>query len=203
MADTDRSMESHKTHAGARGAHAALIRAPIASHPCMRPVEASSAARTRAVTTEIRAALSERPLPHDVEEPAAAMTFKSAMQLLHAAAATAVVGLIFVQLYLIGEYVYGDVSALQTHESVGKAVPFIELLVFLTALAGWWSSRIQVGLSLAFFLLGGIQVSFATTRWGTNPSVRALHPALAVAVVLLAAVTATNAWRLRNRLATA
>jgi hypothetical protein len=129
------------------------------------------------------------------------MSFTNAMRLLHAAAATAVVGLIFVQLYLIGEFVYGDVGALQTHESVGKTVPFIELLVFLTAVAGWWSNRVQVGLSLALFIVGGVQVSFATTHWGTNPSVRALHPTLAAAVVLLAAVTAARAWRLRGRLA--
>jgi hypothetical protein len=124
--------------------------------------------------------------------------FSSAMRLLHLAAATAVVALIFVQLYLIGEYVYGDTGALLTHESVGKVVPFIELLVFLTALAGWWSNRLQVGLSLALFIVGGVQVSFATNHWGTNPSVRALHPALVPGVILLAAVTAARAWRLRS-----
>jgi hypothetical protein len=128
------------------------------------------------------------------------MSFRDAMRLLHALAASAVVGLIFVQLYLIGEYVYGSVSALQAHESVGKSVPFVELLVFLTAVLGWWSDRIQVGVSLALFIVGGIQVSFATTHWGTNPSVRALHPTLAGAVILLAAVTATRAWRIRTRL---
>lgn len=122
------------------------------------------------------------------------------MQLLHALAASAVVVLIFVQLYLIGEYVYGNASALRTHESVGKTVPFIELLVFLTAVAGWWSNRVQVGVSLALFIVGGIQVSFATTHWGTNPSVRALHPTLAAAVILLAAATVARAWRLRGRL---
>jgi phosphate starvation-inducible membrane PsiE len=120
--------------------------------------------------------------------------------MLHAAAATLVVVLIFVQLYLIGEYVYGNASALKTHESVGKVVPFVELLVFLTALVGWWSNRWQVGLSFALFIVGGIQVSFATTHWGTAPSVRALHPALAVAVVLLAAVVASRTWRLRGSL---
>jgi hypothetical protein len=127
------------------------------------------------------------------------MSFRRAMRLVHAAAATVVVALIFVQLYLIGEYVYGNVSALSTHESVGKVVPFLELLVFLTAVAGWWANRVQVGLSLALFIVGGIQVSFATTHWGTNPSVRAFHPMLAVAVVLLAAATAARTWRLRGQ----
>jgi hypothetical protein len=127
------------------------------------------------------------------------MSFRSTVRLLHAAAASAVVGLIFVQLYLIGEYVYGNASALLTHESVGKSVPFVELLVLLTALAAWRSDRIQIGLSLALFIVGGIQVSFATAHWGTNPSVRALHPTLAIAVVLLAAVTAKRAWQRWNR----
>ncbi len=121
------------------------------------------------------------------------------MRLLHAVAASVVVALIFVQLYLIGEYIYGSVGALQTHESVGKAVPFIELLVFLTALVGWRSNRRQLGLSFALFIVGGIQVSFATTHWGTTPSVRALHPTLAGAVVLLAAATAARAWSLRDQ----
>jgi hypothetical protein len=123
------------------------------------------------------------------------------MRLLHAVAATAVLALIFVQLYLIGEYIFGDAGALQTHESVGKVVPFLELFVFLAALAGWWANRAQIALSFALFIVGGLQVSFATTRWGTNPSVRALHPTLAGAVVLLAAATAARAWQLRSRLA--
>jgi hypothetical protein len=120
---------------------------------------------------------------------------RAAVRLVHALAAAAVVGLIVVQVYLIGEYVNGDAGALLTHEQVGKSVPFIELLVLLTALAGWWSERRQVALSLALFLVGAIQVSFATTHWGTSPGVRALHPTLAVAVIVLAVATAVRAWR--------
>jgi hypothetical protein len=119
---------------------------------------------------------------------------KAARQL-HPVAAAGVIVLVFVQLYLIAEYVFGDAGALSAHEAVGKAVLVVELIVALTALLGWWRDRLQVGLSVALFVVGVVQISLATTNLGSSPSVRALHGMLAVAVVLLAAIVLARSWR--------
>jgi hypothetical protein len=118
-----------------------------------------------------------------------------AARLLNPIAAAAVVLLVFVQVYLIAEYVFGDVGALKTHEAIGKVVLVVELIVAITAVLGWWRDRLQVGLSAALFVVGLVQVSLATTHLGSSPSVRALHGMLAIAVVLLAATVLARSWR--------
>jgi hypothetical protein len=118
-----------------------------------------------------------------------------AARLLNPVAAAGVLVLVFVQVYLIAEYVFGDAGALSTHEAVGKVVLVVELIVALSALLGWWADRLQVGLSVALFVVGLLQVSLATTNLGSSPSVRAFHGMLAIAVVLLAAVVLARSWR--------
>ena len=115
-------------------------------------------------------------------------------RVLNPIAATAVVVLVFVQIYLIAEYIFGDAGALSTHKTVGGFAPVIEVVVFLTALAGWWRERSQVILSLALLVVGVLQVSFAENI-GNSPSVHALHGMLAILVVLLASVIAHRGRR--------
>ncbi len=109
------------------------------------------------------------------------------------AAATVVVG-VFVQVYLIASYVFGDSGALATHETNGDIVLGIELVVFLSALLGWWrDDRVQVWLSLGLFVIGAVQVGLAKDL-GNTAAVHGLHGMFALVVVLLASVIAARKW---------
>jgi hypothetical protein len=113
---------------------------------------------------------------------------------LHPLAAATVVGLVFAQLYLIATYVFGDANALGAHMTLGRVVVLFELLVLVTALAGWWRDWPEVKLSVALVVIGGLQVSFAKDL-GNSPQVHGLHGLLALVVVLLAALIAIRTWR--------
>jgi len=110
------------------------------------------------------------------------------------AAAAVVVG-VFVQVYLIASYVFGDSGALATHETNGDIVIGLELVVFLSALLGWWrDDREQVWLSLGLFVIGALQVGLAKDL-GNTAAVHGLHGMFALVVVLLASVIAARKWR--------
>ena len=92
------------------------------------------------------------------------------------AAAAVVVG-VFVQIYLIASYIFGDSGALSTHETNGDIVVVFELVAFLSALVGWRrADRTQVWLSVALFLVGGSAGVACQGRrqlaWGARPSWR-------------------------------
>ena len=84
------------------------------------------------------------------------------------------VALVFVQVYLIAEYIFGDVSGLSTHMTLGRVVVGLELLALVTALIGWSHDRREVRLSAALLVVGGLQASFAKDI-GSSPQVHALH----------------------------
>ena len=115
--------------------------------------------------------------------------FERGARMLQEVAATAVIVLVFVQLYLIAEYIFGDTGALSTHKTVGGIVPAVEVVVLIATLIGWRKDRVQVILSVLLLVVGVLQVQFAENI-GSSPSVHALHGLLAVAVVLLAAASA-------------
>jgi hypothetical protein len=117
-----------------------------------------------------------------------------AARVVHPLAAATVVGLVFAQVYLIAEFVFGDANALDAHMMLGKIVVLFELVVLLTAVAGWWRAWPEVRLSVALVVVGGLQVSLAKDL-GNSPQVHALHGMLALAVVLLAALIAIGTWR--------
>jgi hypothetical protein len=117
-----------------------------------------------------------------------------AARVLNPILAIVVIVLVFVQVYLIADYIFGSASALSHHKTVGGFAQPVELLVFLTALAGWWRERSQVILSLSLLVVGGLQVAFAENI-GSSPAVHALHGMLALAVLLLAAVIAHRGRR--------
>jgi hypothetical protein len=109
----------------------------------------------------------------------------------HPALSLAVVFGIFVQVYLIGAYVFGaGQGALDAHETVGFTVHGLEVLIFVTAIVAWLP-RADLGLSLLLAVIGTVQVSLANGhRW-----VGGLHPLLALVVLTLAATLALRAIR--------
>ena len=84
-------------------------------------------------------------------------TIVQAARVFHPLAAATVVGLVFAQVYLIAEYVFGDATALGAHMTLGKIVVLFELIVLLTAVIGWWSDWTEVWLSLALVVVGGLR----------------------------------------------
>ena len=103
---------------------------------------------------------------------------------LHLALALAIALGVFVQVYLIGAYIFGaGADALDAHESVGFSVHGLEVLVLIAALVAW-RPRIDVLVALALAVIGTVQITLASsTKW-----VGALHPLLALAVLALASL---------------
>ena len=94
---------------------------------------------------------------------------------------------VFVQVYLIGAYIFGAGSgALDAHESIGFTIHGLELLLLVVALVAWLP-RADVGLSLTLAIVGTAQVAFASS---TGAWVAALHPLGALIVLTLAALLA-------------
>ena len=112
----------------------------------------------------------------------------------HLGLALAVVAGVFVQVYLIGAYIFGaGQGALDAHKTAGWTVHGFELLVFVAALVAWlpW---VELVLSLLLAALGTVQVALANEhRW-----VGGLHPLLALVVVGLAATLVLRATRRRR-----
>jgi hypothetical protein len=101
---------------------------------------------------------------------------------LHLAVTAAVVLAVFVQVYLIGAYVFGaGQGALDAHKAVGWTANELEGVVLISALVAWLPRR-DVLLSLGLAVVGTVQVSFAEShRW-----VGGLHPLLALFVLVTA-----------------
>ena len=90
----------------------------------------------------------------------------------------AVVAAVFVQVYLIGAYLFGaGEGALSAHKAVGYAANELEGVVLIAALVARLPRR-DVLLSLALAVIGTVQIGFAQGhRW-----VGGLHPLLALVV---------------------
>ena len=103
---------------------------------------------------------------------------------LHLVLAVAIALGVFLQVYLIGAYIFGaGQAALDAHRTAGFTVHGLEVLLFLVALAAWLP-RADVGLSLLLALLGTTQIALAgSTKW-----VGALHPLGALFVLVLVTV---------------
>ena len=99
--------------------------------------------------------------------------------------AALVVALVFVQVYLIASFIFGDAGALDAHMTVGRVTVGCELLVLLTALIGWWGDWAQIKSAVALVFVGALQASLAKDI-GNSPQVHALHGFLALAVAALA-----------------
>jgi hypothetical protein len=111
---------------------------------------------------------------------------------MHLALALAIALGVFLQVYLIGAYIFGAGSdALAAHSDVGYTVHAFEVLLFLVALVAWLP-RADVGLSLLMALLGTTQIALAEADGWTG----GLHPLAALLVlVLAAAIVRRDRWR--------
>ncbi len=112
---------------------------------------------------------------------------------LHATLALAVVVAVFVQVYLIGAYIFGaGPGALNAHRAVGFTANALEGAVLIAALLAWLP-RTDLILSLLLAVIGTTQVALANGhRW-----VGALHPLGALFVLAIATVLVrrTASWR--------
>jgi hypothetical protein len=113
---------------------------------------------------------------------------------IHLVLALAVVAGVFVQVYLIGAYIFGaGEGALNAHKTAGWTVHGFEMLVFVAALVAWlpW---VDLVLSLLLAGIGTVQVALANERrW-----IGGVHPVLALVVVGLAATLVLRALRRRR-----
>lgn len=113
---------------------------------------------------------------------------------LHLALALAIALGVFLQVYLIGAYIFGAGSdALDAHTSVGFTVHGLEVLLFLVALVAWLP-RADVGHSLLMALLGTTQIALADAQSWTG----GLHPLGALLVLVLAAAIVRRSLQRRR-----
>ena len=113
---------------------------------------------------------------------------------MHLALSVAIVLGVFVQVYLIGAYIFGaGPGVLNVHKAAGFTVHGFEVLVFVAALVAWLPWR-DLGLSLLLAVIGTVQVALASA----HRFVGALHPLLALVVLTLAATLAKSAMRRRR-----
>ncbi len=116
---------------------------------------------------------------------------RGAADWLHLTFASAIVVGVFLQVYLVGSYIFGaGTGALDAHRTVGFALQGPELFVLLTALVAWLS-RIDLLLSLLVAIVGFLQAFLASAhQW-----VGGLHPLLALVVLGLATALALRGVR--------
>jgi hypothetical protein len=112
----------------------------------------------------------------------------------HLALTVAVIVGVFVQVYLIGSYIFGaGQGVLDAHETAGFVVQGLEVIVFLAALVAWLP-RLDLVLSLSLAVIGSLQAGLASAdRW-----VGGLHPLLALVVLGLASALALRGIRRRR-----
>ncbi len=103
---------------------------------------------------------------------------------LHLVLAGAIAFGVFLQVYLIGAYIFGaGQGALDAHRSAGFTIHGLEVLVFVVALVAWLP-RADILLSAGLAVLGTVQIALAgSTKW-----VGALHPLGALFVLVLVTV---------------
>ncbi len=106
---------------------------------------------------------------------------KRIARVIHPVAAGAIVFLVFVQVYLIADYIFGNSSVLNAHITVGRIVIAFELVVLLTALIGWWGNKVEIVSAVGLVVLGALQASLAKDV-GSSAGVHAFHGMLAFAV---------------------
>jgi hypothetical protein len=113
---------------------------------------------------------------------------------LHLALAVAIALGVFLQVYLIGAYVFGAGSgALDAHRSAGFTIHGLEVLLLIVALVAWLP-RADLGLSLLMAVLGTTQIALASAHaWAGG-----LHPLGALLVLVLAATIARRDARRRH-----
>ncbi len=114
----------------------------------------------------------------------------------HLGLALLVVVGVFVQVYLIGAYIFGAGSAsLEAHRTVGFIVHSWEVLILLAALVAWLPRK-DLGLSLLMAVGGTVQLALSDAEEWTG----ALHALGALFVLVLGAVLVGRALQRRRGL---
>jgi hypothetical protein len=132
---------------------------------------------------------------HSVAAMPAIDTIRRAAIWAHLGLALLVVAGVFVQVYLIGAYIFGAGSeALDAHRTVGFTVHGFEVLILLAALVAWLP-RADLGLSVLMAVGGTVQLALSGAEKWTG----ALHPLGALFVLVLAAVLVRRDLRHRRR----
>jgi uncharacterized membrane protein YhaH (DUF805 family) len=129
--------------------------------------------------------------------PRVVQAIRASARSVHLFLALAIILGVFLQVYLIGSYLFGaGQGALDAHMSVGWTVHGLEVLVLLAALVAWLPWR-DLGLSALLAVIGTVQVSLASEqRW-----IGGLHPLLALVVLGLATTLALRGFRRGRRAA--
>ena len=79
--------------------------------------------------------------------------------------AAVVVTLVFVQVYLIASFIFGDAGALDANMAVGRVTVGCELGVLVTALIGWWGDWAETR-GAAALVVAALAWSIAVRRRG-------------------------------------
>ena len=110
-------------------------------------------------------------------------------------AALSVVGM-FIQVYLIGGFIFGETDWLDTHKDLGMLVHLFYVLTFVSALVGLWPNWRATGWPFALAVLGSIQAFLAGggNVGGDDPGLHAFHAALVPIVFVLALWIAWRTW---------
>jgi hypothetical protein len=110
---------------------------------------------------------------------------------LHVGFAALIVTGVFVQVYLIGAYIFGaGQRALDLHKSLGYTVHGFEVVLFVVALVAWLP-RTDLLLSLLVAVVGTAQIILAESTGWTG----GLHPLGALIVLTLAALLGQRGLR--------
>ena len=88
---------------------------------------------------------------------------------------------VWVQVYLIGSFLFGAADALDAHKDAGFAVHGFEVLCFVAALLAW-RSRAVVGMAFGLGLIGTVQIALTES----DKYVGGLHALFALVVLVLA-----------------
>jgi hypothetical protein len=110
-------------------------------------------------------------------------------------AALAIVGM-FVQVYLIGGFIFGETDWLDTHKDLGMLVHLFYVLTFISALVAAWPNWRATAWPFALAVVGSIQAFLAGggNVGGDNGALHAFHAALVPIVFVLALMIAWRAW---------
>ena len=111
-------------------------------------------------------------------------------------ATLAVVGM-FIQVYLIGGFIFGETGWLDTHKDLGMLVHLFYVLTFLSALVGLWPNWRATGWPFALAAVGTVQAFLAGggNVGGDDGALHAFHAALVPIVFVLALMIAWRAWQ--------
>jgi len=114
---------------------------------------------------------------------------------LHLLLAVLIAAAVFVQVYLIGGYIFGaGVGALEAHASLGWVTHTAEMALVIAAVLAWLP-RTDMLLSVALVVIGTGQVVLA----GSVEWLGALHPLFALIVLGISAALAHRGARRRGR----